>query len=465
MYKVVVVDDEQWVVESLKTSIPWEEAGFEVVATASDGEQALSEIERYKPDVVFTDIRMPIMSGLDLIRQARRRGISSEFVIVSGYAEFAYAQKALRYGITDYCLKPLEINEVVEVLRRVSERLAARDQKQADTIVLAENYEQSTLQAVLSTHGVAPGAATYRLLISSTRNGMDSVYERAILSTRLGPRKHLWVLTDAAYEELKLSATVSDLKPIGVSRAVTTEGELRIPLGEADVAATASFMGMDGGLVEHPDSIDPAPLQETLGEIERAISSGSDSAVSSAFGTLASAINTYRYPASYATYIHNTVVYFLSKSESSSLEPIVDMEEIIALHGDIAELLRYLEECALSAGPVVRASPVHGQADEVISYVDDHYLLPISLVSLAERFGLSRSALSRLFKAKTGKTLGTYIVQGRISYARDLLESSDLPIGDVAEESGFESYFYFARVFKREVGMTATEYRAARRSS
>ncbi len=127
MYKVIIVDDENWVVESLKKGIAWSDFGFQVIDQASDGVKALEKIRRLKPDLVFTDIRMPEMSGLDLIRQIRSERLPVEFVVVSGYAEFAYAQKALQYRVMGFCVKPAEDDEVNAVLQRVKAVLDSRN--------------------------------------------------------------------------------------------------------------------------------------------------------------------------------------------------------------------------------------------------------------------------------------------------------------------------------------------------
>lgn len=99
MYKVLIVDDESWVLENYRLGIDWASKGFEVVDTASNGMEALEKIRQLHPDLVLTDIRMPVMGGLEMIRQAKQMFPDLEFVVISGYAEFSYAQKALNFGV------------------------------------------------------------------------------------------------------------------------------------------------------------------------------------------------------------------------------------------------------------------------------------------------------------------------------------------------------------------------------
>ena len=93
------MDDESWVLENYRLGIDWASKGFEVVDTAGNGMEALEKIRQLHPDLVLTDIRMPVMGGLEMIRQAKQMFPDLEFVVISGYAEFSYAQKALNFGV------------------------------------------------------------------------------------------------------------------------------------------------------------------------------------------------------------------------------------------------------------------------------------------------------------------------------------------------------------------------------
>ena len=99
MLKVIIVDDEQFIAQGLQALIDWNAAGYEVAAVLSDGQEALEYIKKLPVDLVITDVMMPKMTGLELLETVRRENLSNAgFVILSGYSEFSYAQKALRYG-------------------------------------------------------------------------------------------------------------------------------------------------------------------------------------------------------------------------------------------------------------------------------------------------------------------------------------------------------------------------------
>jgi two-component system response regulator YesN len=123
MYKVVIVDDETSVKRSLKSIIERENPAFEVIAFAENGQEALAIIGKSNPDLVITDIRMPVMDGLTLVQEIRRCAIPTDVVIISGYNEFDYAREALRYGVTDFLLKPVDVEEVTKTLSLAERKL------------------------------------------------------------------------------------------------------------------------------------------------------------------------------------------------------------------------------------------------------------------------------------------------------------------------------------------------------
>lgn len=119
MLKVIIVDDEQFIAQGLQALIDWNAAGYEVAAVLSDGQEALEYIKRLPVDLVITDVMMPKMIGLELLETVRRENLSNAgFVILSGYSEFSYAQKALRYGCIDYLLKPVEKQDLLSILSK-----------------------------------------------------------------------------------------------------------------------------------------------------------------------------------------------------------------------------------------------------------------------------------------------------------------------------------------------------------
>lgn len=125
-YTAFLVDNEAWALVYLERSLSWEANGFTLLGSSTNSVEALDTILRLEPDVVITDIRMPELSGLELMERAHRAGAVCEFVFLSGFPEFSYAQEAVRLGAFEYCLKPISPQQGNELLGRLRERLAAR---------------------------------------------------------------------------------------------------------------------------------------------------------------------------------------------------------------------------------------------------------------------------------------------------------------------------------------------------
>lgn len=119
MYSVYIADDEMWVIVGLKKRIEKTGLPFQVVGEANNGVMALEEIEKKKPDILFTDIRMPGYNGLELLELLRKKELDTKVVLISGYAEFEYAQSAIRNGAYDYLLKPIDQDKLQTVLERI----------------------------------------------------------------------------------------------------------------------------------------------------------------------------------------------------------------------------------------------------------------------------------------------------------------------------------------------------------
>lgn len=123
MIKVIIAEDEKAIREGLVATVPWASIGFEVVGSAGNGQAALDLAEREKPAVVITDIRMPKMDGIQLLRELKARLPRAKVVILSGYDEFTYAQQAIKHGASDFLVKPVNVDEVVEAMKRIKATL------------------------------------------------------------------------------------------------------------------------------------------------------------------------------------------------------------------------------------------------------------------------------------------------------------------------------------------------------
>ncbi|WP_054941300.1 response regulator [Paenibacillus ihuae] len=143
MYKLILAEDEEDVREGVIAQIDWAEYGFEVVDSAENGREATEAIDRLLPDVVVTDIQMPFMNGLQLAEWIRSRHPNTKIIILTGYDEFEYAQKAIKLQIDEYILKPFSSQELIDVLLKVKATIEAEIAEKENVYVLSEHYRKS----------------------------------------------------------------------------------------------------------------------------------------------------------------------------------------------------------------------------------------------------------------------------------------------------------------------------------
>lgn len=152
MYRVFIVDDESEIRRGLVNFFPWNMLGFEVAGQAENGKQALDELIKCAGtvDVLLTDIKMPIMDGIELIRRLQAAGIHLQVVLLSAYSDFEYARDGLKLGVVDYALKPTEYNNLIQTFQRIAHMLDVKKTQpiQDEPDHTPHSYKQKLIQTV-----------------------------------------------------------------------------------------------------------------------------------------------------------------------------------------------------------------------------------------------------------------------------------------------------------------------------
>lgn len=198
-YRILLVDDEEEVRKSIIKKINWEQAGFQVVGDAENGEEALEKVEALEPDVVFTDIRMPYMDGLTLTERIRQSRPSVKVLIFSGFDDFEYAQQAIKLNVTEYILKPVNVEELTAILKRIRENLDREIEQRRDITRLRESYLSSL--PILREHFLNS------LVQSCMPQSLIEEKCREYGLELLGARKYVAAVVDVQTEESKSEAT------------------------------------------------------------------------------------------------------------------------------------------------------------------------------------------------------------------------------------------------------------------
>ncbi len=170
--KVIIADDEKWVRAAIIKTIPFDRLGLTLMCEASNGIEALEACRAYKPDILVTDIKMPGITGLELIRELHDRMPEIKIIIISGYGEFEYAKEAMNYGITHYILKPVDEHEISQVLLKVKESILNERKQNEENNLIKMQYEKtkSLLLDKFLNQLVAPNCFTLEFIRNELKN-------------------------------------------------------------------------------------------------------------------------------------------------------------------------------------------------------------------------------------------------------------------------------------------------------
>lgn len=158
MLNVQIVDDEPIVRLGLRKLIPWEELGFHVVCEAQNGKEALAQLDEYQIDLIITDIEMPFMDGIEYIRKIRELKGKQTIVVLTAHAEFDYARIAIKYGVTEYILKPIVEEQIINILEKIKENIGIfmnrhftreQDNKLVEAVLLTDKQAFTLLEEII----------------------------------------------------------------------------------------------------------------------------------------------------------------------------------------------------------------------------------------------------------------------------------------------------------------------------
>lgn len=471
-YKVLLVDDEAWVVESLKASVDWKAHGFEVAGTALSGSEALSLMSSLKPDVVFTDIRMPGMNGLELIKRGSELPHRAHYIVVSGYAEFAYAQKALTYGALAYCLKPFDEGEIISILgkfKREKEgaRLGSSGALQAyleDPGTLHRELLLNELTQEEQHDGIEEG---FGVIICAMTNASNIPMPGKAVQVKIAKGKHL-LLTPWSQVENIIQAVWQEhegkIKGIGVSERLTDLEKLSETVSSVSVLSDQSFIRGEPGVFS-PSTPNREVFNETLKHLGDSIRDGDVAGANRAFDRVTVLFREGGLTVRHALHLYNIVHSFMYRFKAESSDNMLYSHELLfSAYPSFAEMLQYLRQFVSRH---ILEAPEFGSQESsnetfrtILQYVNQNYLQDLSIQSLSQKFYTNPSYISQLFKKETGETFTAYIAKLRITYACELLSGTSQMVGEIAEKAGYPDYFYFTKIFKRMIGKTPSQFRA-----
>lgn len=520
-YRVILVDDEPIILRSLKVAVPWSELGLEIAGEARNGEEALKLVRELSPHMIISDIRMPGLDGISLMKEVMAENPKRLFIFISGYGEFEYARDALREGAFDYLLKPIDHDELIEMIKRAKKTMEkqsendkllhsvqvlsmlARERMFAEFIEgnHSENHlrhmqwlehsklEESYFVAVLQLDHYMRLYGSWsmeerRLWLFAIRNILSewSLSQGAL--TVFPFHSGEWVILfpegmDARKEQLgndlihqikmntKLSCSVGfSPTAIGIEQ-----------LSEAYHAAAKAlyqrfysdqegvFVGQasdETGAASEPKY--PKHLEARMLECIRTLD---EARLLSLLDETKVYIETQAFTKETAErmIVELTVVLY-REFEHMKLPPEWSLEGLLqelhtlgTLHEMIGLLKYSLEKWIRDSKESESKENMHTVIAKTQEYISNNYHKDLSIEEVSEIADLSISHFCMLFKQVTGYTFLEYLTKCRIEKAKYILKNSQVKVYQIAPLVGYQDPRYFTQVFKKVTGMTPSEYR------
>ncbi len=491
-YKVVVVDDETMAVKAICRIIEKYCPELEVAGTAGNGREALEVLQKTSPDLVLTDVEMPVMSGIELVREAGKSMPDLCFVIISGYQDFEYARDAFRGGVLDYLTKPIVPSQMMLTMKNVEEKLRkiSYDRKNGifRKLCMGETIALEEIQKFF------PSREFYAALLRE--NGLPRRYSPA-------KEPELYGTIDEAYmvygrdnmEELFLiprevlgQQTLIDYMT-RVERRQKTEGSYTTLLyyGEAfsgpEISGkvrdlyywlnTLSTVGLSQVvdldkkqlLMGRQPSTDAAELSSLLQEMEQYTKKGRYDQIQKCIERAFARWGQEKRPQIWLEQAARRILSFIRtqiKEEESLIESEYQFEDAF-YYSTSMEMLWQNLYTFFNRLPEKEKENIKVDSpeffDKIKIYLKDHISEPLSLQEISNLFAISQAYMSRLFRKYTRQSYNQYLTCIRMERAKQLLEEgSGLFVKDIAEMVGYRDQFYFSRIFHSYTGKSPADY-------
>lgn len=494
MYRVLIVDDEIIELEGLEKLIPWNELGIEVMGKATNGKQAYEMIEKDQPDIVLTDIQMPIMNGIELLKNTREYFPDIEFIIISGYGEYEYTSKAMYEGVRHYVLKPFDESKVMDAIKTVIEKLETKESENTrhrdeirEVNQLKVKARQQIFRDILSKHSFVEDNC------DKLKNQMDSTVDkfRLLLIYKNRPFDNLeeFIVVNILNEVLEndpevdgvyVSATIKnfvallirDYEVDCVKEAVSVLAEKMMVLTKDTINGALSQLG---GYYDIQNIYNDTVSLLTLIENDRRtlfISKDEQGfSKNDLFIDYQSFKNCNSYPKlAYLLYLLFIKMNLRKKTKDEQIYicklvlGLFDKEDI-SIHKDLSDREIYdLMLDQLSDIVDVTEKSKELERDKLIIKEAYHNISNIDLglnVLASDIMFMSDDYLGKCFRKRWGMKFTQFLQESRINLAKDIIDfEPNIKIADVACMTGFlEDGQYFSKVFKKLVGISPSEYK------
>lgn len=456
MYRVLLVDDEENAIKSLQLSVPWAQLNLTVSATAQSAQEAFSLLHRLQIDIIVTDICMPDIDGLSLCAQLLAEDARLQVIVVSGFAEFAYAKKCIDMGVKGYCLKPIETSEMMMCL---NQSILALDRienvLQEDFVNSLEMQDTPAMCHYLQTHGLS---AEHYFTAVSIGSPTAFMLTQNVVSVRLG--KTIFAYFCDAPIRFSTEEIFSDsdiIYGIGMCENACSCSGFKNNVSHCMICAYQFFITGTSGIWNNvPDYFG----KKIVTELTSYLHHNNMEQFIELLQSIAVRNRNQMFNVNSAYSLYNTVLALPEMEEYSGDLSFYSFGQLVAEYGTFRNMLKKLiMMLSESGGTQDTSSASPAVILTVLQYINANYAKDISLQTMADEIHLNRNYIGQLFKREIGYSYSKYLTELRVQKAKEMLLRSDLQIADVCDATGFNDYFYFIKVFKKETGCTPSQFR------
>lgn len=501
MYKVVIVDDEATIVDGLKSAISWDGYNFQIVLATTSPLKALEYIQEHEVQLLITDVSMPELDGLELIKKCKASYSLLSVLVLSAYDDFAYVRTALRYGAENYLLKPLDPDELAESISQIANNIQQREELSLSHSLnlltfrstFTENWVKNTLNRTdlkrrAAFLGINLNLTNFTVLIfTSSDKGAKtmSLFFEILLSSLLGkgvgnfyfenPKKAVCVLSEIKTDE-PLESFICHLLDMARYQGLSIFCSCGPRVDTASLvhksyAHAASLLFMQYTKKESIFAKEPELNPLLLSKICRSYKNLN-------LEDYMDGLSSHLTPHTPQTILYSSLLEIMKWSfqelNDQNINTLEDYPELmdcmqsfpdsedgyILITDFIRQVLKIIFD--LLSSPVETTYPI---VDAVIESINSFSDKNISLKTLALKMNVSASYLGNLFHQQTGYYFNDYLTQARLKYATDLLINTDMIIKDIVDQVGFSSQTYFNRIFKRHFDLSPLAYRRMKHTS
>jgi len=513
MYKLIIVDDEKAIRRGIRDYFDWENMNFEVAALFEDGKEALEYIQKEHVDVILTDIEMAEVSGLNLAKYISDNQLPHKVVIISGYKEFEYARKAVQYGVANYLLKPIKIEEVTEVFTKISKELAKEEKKRENEKfkeLLPELTEQFWLSLLVggsrTKESVRKRSELIGIPIEVNRScgliNLSISDEDLKIAGYYDGEKYRNLVYNICGQESEdiicfpvfLSDNIVKVIAVAKDEESTENFSVRLKQQVAEKCETAL------GLLKLRINLEIEKIFEDIMEIteyqcilpRRTVRKEEHPPMAQEdydnllqkyklmmgtindgdFDELVYLIDTIfqEFRSIPLLQVKHLCVDMFSMLSGRMMKmgfdawgntgKSINYEEIITAP-DLSNLKQMVQQRLHKILEIVKdkqniSSKIF--VEEAKRYIKKHYPQEISLEMVASRFFLNQAYFSRIFKQYTGTTFTDFIIELRMEKAKELLSQGRYKVYEVSRMVGYKSEKYFFRIFKQYTGCSPSDY-------